>query len=171
MKNKKILRLALAGILVAVGVVTSPFYIPVGAARCFPIQHMINVIAAVLLGPCLGTGMAFSTSLIRVLMGTGSFLAFPGSMCGALLSGIAYKYTQKKYMAYAGELVGTGIIGSLVAYPVALLLMGNESAALFGFVVPFMLSTVGGVVIAGLILKVLDSTGVLSSMKKKVAVL
>ena len=78
---------------------------------------------------------------------------------------------HKKYMAYAGELVGTGIIGSLVAYPVALLLMGNESAALFGFVVPFMLSTVGGVVIAGLILKVLDGTGVLSSMKKKVAVL
>ena len=35
--------------------------------------------------------MAFITSLIRVLMRTGTLLAFPGSMCGALLAGLMYK--------------------------------------------------------------------------------
>ena len=48
MKTKK---LALAGIYAAVGVVCSTFYIPFGFTKCFPIQHMINVLCAVTLGP------------------------------------------------------------------------------------------------------------------------
>ena len=77
-------KLTVAGVLVAVGVACSTFSIPVGASRCFPIQHMVNVIAGVLLGPLYACTMAFCTSLLRVLLGTGSLLAFPGSMIGAL---------------------------------------------------------------------------------------
>ena len=40
-------------------------------------------------------GMAFVTSLLRNLMGTGTLLAFPGSMCGAFLCGILYKYGKR----------------------------------------------------------------------------
>ena len=38
-KNVNVKKLALAGILVAVGIVCSPLSIPVGASKCAPVQH------------------------------------------------------------------------------------------------------------------------------------
>ena len=69
MKNVNVRKLALAGILVAVGLICSPFSIPVGASRCAPIQHFINILCGVFLGPSYGVGTAFVTSLLRNIMG------------------------------------------------------------------------------------------------------
>ena len=69
-------KIAASGMLAAVAVALSAFSIPIGASKCFPIQHLCNVIAGVFLGPAYGVAMAFCTSLIRNLMGTGSLLAF-----------------------------------------------------------------------------------------------
>ena len=143
MRSVQVRKLVLAALLIAVGVVCSPLSIPVGASKCFPVQHMVNVLAAVMLGPWYGTGMAFITSLIRVLVGTGSLLAFPGSMCGALLCGLLYQRFKNLPLTYVGEVFGTSVIGGLLAYPVATLIMSQE-AALFAYVVPFLVSTVGG---------------------------
>ena len=44
-------KLAVGAMLVAVAVAMSGFSIPVGASKCFPIQHLVNVIAAIFLGP------------------------------------------------------------------------------------------------------------------------
>ncbi len=162
--NNRIKKLAAAGVLTAVGVVCSAFSIPVGASKCAPVQHMINVLAAVLLGPYYGVMMAFATSLIRNMLGLGSLMAFPGSMAGAFLSGIAYKYTKKNICAYAGELFGTSILGGLLAYPVAVYAMGRE-AALFAYVLPFMISSAGGTAIAAVIITSLSKTGVLKRMQ------
>ena len=68
MENSNVKKLAFAGILIAVGVVCSPLSIPVGASRCFPVQHFVNVLAAVLLGPWYGAGMAAVTSLLGVML-------------------------------------------------------------------------------------------------------
>ena len=76
--------------LAALTVALSGFYIPIGVSKCYPIQHMVNVLCAIFLGPGYGVMAAFCTSLIRNLMGTRSLLAFPGSMVGALLCGILY---------------------------------------------------------------------------------
>ena len=43
-------KLCLAAVLTAVCVATSTFSIPVGASRCFPIQHLCNILAGVFLG-------------------------------------------------------------------------------------------------------------------------
>nr|WP_252896078.1 energy coupling factor transporter S component ThiW [Veillonella rogosae] len=43
-------KLIIASICVALGVVLSTTSIPVGPARIFPFQHMINVILAVVVG-------------------------------------------------------------------------------------------------------------------------
>lgn len=83
-------KLTISAMLVAVAVILSSFSIPIGASRCFPIQHMVNVIAAVFLGPVYGVSMAFCTALIRNLLGTGSLLAFPGSMVGAFISAMVF---------------------------------------------------------------------------------
>ena len=153
-------KLALAGLLVAVGVALSPFSIPLGIARAFPIQHMINVIAGVLLGPWYAVVMAFSTSLIRNLLGTGTFFAFPGSMFGALLAGFAASRTEGKLLpACTGELIGTGLLGAIAAYPVAAFVMGRE-VAMFGFVIPFAASSLVGTIIAFALLRILRHTGV-----------
>jgi len=153
-------RLALAGLLTAVAVAMSAFSIPIGIARVFPVQHMINVIAAVLFGPFYAVVMAFSTSLVRNMMGTGTLLAFPGSMFGALMAGLAYKYFKNKLATCTAELLGTGVLGALAAYPVAALLLGRD-AAIFGFVIPFSLSSAVGAVMAYAFLIALTRTGAL----------
>lgn len=147
MKNVNVKKLALAGVLVAVGVVCSPFSIPVGVSRCAPIQHFINILGGVFLGPFYGVGMAFVTSLIRNLLGTGSLLAFPGSMCGALLCGLLYQRWRSLPVAYLGELFGTSVIGGILSYPIAALLMG-QSTTTFAFVIPFFISSCGGTILA-----------------------
>ena len=95
-------KLAVAAMLTAVAVALSTFSIPIGASKCFPIQHLCNVIAGVFLGPWYGVAMAFCTSLIRNLMGTGSLLAFPGSMVGAFLGGFLYRLHGRLWAAYVG---------------------------------------------------------------------
>lgn len=152
-------KLTLAGVFVAMGVAGSAFYIPIGVAKCFPIQHLINVLAGVLLGPLYAVIMAFTTSLMRVMLGTGSLLAFPGSMCGALLCGVLYKYTNKTIMAFVGEVIGTGIIGAILAFPIASLLLSKE-VALFGFIIPFGLSSFAGAAISLVFLSALKRIGV-----------
>ena len=150
--------------LTALAVSLSTFAIPIGASKCFPIQHLCNVIAGVFLGPGYGVAMAFCTSLIRNLIGTGSPLAFPGSMVGAFLCGFLYQHTGKLAAAYFGEVFGTGIIGGLLCYPVATLLMGQE-AALFAYVIPFLISTAGGTVMAMILVGALYQSGAMSYLK------
>lgn len=152
-------KLAIAGMMTALGVCLSAFSIPVGASKCFPIQHLLNVLAGVFLGPGYAVGCAFSTSLIRNLMGTGSLLAFPGSMVGAFLGAVLFRYTGKVWTAVLGEITGTGILGGILCYPIARLLMGNKEAALFTYVLPFLISTIGGCLLASLLLGVLYKSG------------
>lgn len=164
-------KIVVSGMLVALAVSLSTFSIPIGASKCFPIQHLCNVIAGVFLGPVYGVCMAFCTSLIRNLMGTGTLLAFPGSMVGALLCGICYQYTGKLTMAYVGEVLGTGILGGILCFPVATLIMGRE-AALFAYVLPFLISTAGGTAMAIVLIGALYKSGAmdyLSHMLKETA--
>ena len=64
MKEKNIRKLTIAGVLVAVAVVGSLFSIPVFGAKCSPVQHMVNVLGAVLLGAISSVWAA--CSLFRV---------------------------------------------------------------------------------------------------------
>jgi energy coupling factor transporter S component ThiW len=155
MKTRK---MTLSSLLIAIGVITGNIiFIPVGAAKCFPVQHTINVISAILLGPGYSVAIAFCISLLRNILGTGSLLAFPGSMIGALLAGILYSRTNKTSLAITGEIFGTGILGGLVAFPIAYFVMGKPVVALF-FVTPFLISTVGGSFIAYFLIKAWDFT-------------
>jgi energy coupling factor transporter S component ThiW len=148
MQTKKMTYTAL---FVAIGVLSAHIiYIPIVVAKCFPVQHAINVLLAVLLGTRYAVGSAFTISVLRNILGTGSLLAFPGSMIGAFLAGVLYRRTGSIFGAIAGEVIGTGLLGSLVAYPVANLLLGSNVGAFF-FVVPFLVSTAGGSLIAYLI--------------------
>ena len=164
-------KLALAGVLCAVAVVGSMFSFPVFGSKCAPVHHMVNVLCAVLLGPWYGVAVAFVASLLRNLLGLGSLMAFPGSMCGALLCGILYHKTKNLLATLCGEVFGTGIIGGLLAWPVAVFLMGKAAGdiAFYAYIVPFLVSTVGGSIIAGVVLIALEKNSALKKMQASLA--
>ena len=118
-EKSKAQKIALSGVLIGMAVIFGTFSIPIGAAKISPVQHFVNVVGAVTLGPIYAMCNAFVASLIRNILGTGSLLAFPGSMVGALLSGILYKKFKRILVGVIGEVVGTGILGALLAYPLA----------------------------------------------------
>ena len=157
-------KLAVAALFAALSVVGSLFSFPVFGAKCAPVQHLVNILCAILLGPWWGVVTAFVASLIRNMLALGTVLAFPGSMCGALLAGLLYKYGKKLPFAYIGELVGTSLIGGMLAFPIAKFILGNEAAAIFTFVVPFFVSCVGGTIIAIVLTLALAKAGVLNRM-------
>ena len=167
MEKIKLKKLVLTAVFAAVAVVGSLFSFPVFGSKCAPVQHLINVLCAVILGPGYGVAAAFVSSLIRNLLGLGTLLAFPGSMCGALLAGLLYHYIKKLPAAYIGEVFGTAVIGGMLSYPVAAFIMGSKGAALFTFVVPFLISTAGGTLLAVLITVPLKQTGVLDKIKSE----
>ncbi|AOR25079.1 energy coupling factor transporter S component ThiW [Clostridium taeniosporum] len=146
-------KIALSGVLIGIASIFGTFSIPIGVAKISPIQHFVNVVGAIVLGPIYALGNAFIASLIRNILGTGSLLAFPGSMIGAFLAGVLYRKFKKKLVAVIGEVIGTGILGALVAYPIATVLLGKESA-LFVYVMPFTFSCSVGAIIAYVFLKV-----------------
>ena len=144
MKTKDIAR---AVILVAIAVALSPFFIPVGISKCFPAQHMVNVVAAVMLGPAYAVIIALIAGIIRNILGLGTLLAFPGGMIGALLAGLAYRAFKNMYLAGLGEIIGTGLLGALAsAWIVGPIFMG-KSMAVTTLIIAFSVSTLGGTII------------------------
>ncbi len=144
--------LAFTALCIAIGYIGgSLIVIPLGFVRAAPFQHFMNIIVSFLLGPWYSLAQAFGVSVLRNITGTGSLLAFPGSMIGAFLSGYLYRKGHKFYLLAVGEIVGSGILGALASYPVARLFLSSE-AALFGFVPVFFISaligTIGGVLLA-----------------------
>ena len=166
MTKINIKKLSIAGVFCAVAVVGSLFSFPVFGSKCAPVQHMINILCAVLLGPGYGVGVAFGASLIRNLLGLGSLMAFPGSMFGALLCGLVYSKTGNLFGTLVGEVFGTAILGGLCAYPMAILFMGQSASGLafYAYIVPFLISTVGGAVISAVLLYSLKKSNVLHTM-------
>lgn len=161
---KKLRKLTYTAIISAIVAVSSTIiYIPVGFAKIFPVQHLANILTAVLVGPYYAVVQALVASIIRNIMGTGSLFAFPGSMIGALLAGIVYSKTKNLTFTALGEVIGTGIFGAMAAYPVAVLILGQE-ATLFGLVPAFIMSSFAGTAFAFFLLKILERNHVLKKV-------
>lgn len=151
-------KLVLSALFIALGVVSSvfPFFsFPIGPSRCAPTQHLLNILGAVLLGPGYSVMNAFIISVLRNGMGTGTLFAFPGSMAGALLAGLLYQKYRSSLAAVLGEWFGTGILGSLLTYPLARLVMGLHPASVTFLMLPFLLSSGAGCLLALILLRLL----------------
>ena len=168
MKKTQIKKLAIAGVFCAVAVVGSMFSFPVFGSKCSPVQHMVNILCAILLGPGYGLGAAFAAALIRNLFGLGSLMAFPGSMFGAIVCSLVYKTTRNIPLTLIGEVLGTSILGGLCAYPVAIFLMGQSAAdlAFYAYIIPFLVSTAGGAIISAVLIYSLKKSNILHKMQE-----
>lgn len=171
MKMNSVKKLTLAALLCAIAVAGSLFSVPVFGSKCAPVQHMVNIFCAILLGPWYGTGVAFCASLLRNIMGLGSIMAFPGSMIGALLCGLAWKYSRNLWLTLAAEVFGTGILGGLCAYPLAIAFLGVNAVevAFYAYIIPFLISTVAGALISALLLEAMSKTLMPELLKKSAA--
>ena len=74
-------------------------------------------------------------------------------MFGAALSGIFYRVSGGKIIAAClGEVIGTGIIGAMVSYPVMEILMGRTGLSWMFYVPSFIAGTlIGGSIAFGLL--------------------
>ncbi|AQS57592.1 energy coupling factor transporter S component ThiW [Novibacillus thermophilus] len=143
-------------VLVAIGTVSSQFiWFPAGIAKAYPVQHAINVLAAVLFGPLPAVTVAFLIGVLRNLLGVGTIFAFPGGMVGALLAGWLYRRKRLIRFAAAGEMIGTGILGSLLSVPMARIFFG-ETKAVLAFVPGFLVSSTAGAIIGVIIVRYLQ---------------
>ena len=159
MKNgqrTKTQKMALAALLAAVAVLLSPLSVPVGPSRCFPFQHAVNVVAGTMLGPYWALGSAFVASFARNALGTGTILAFPGSLFGALAVGFTARLLpgERRSMAAFAEPLATATIG---AWTASLIISsgGAGNAAANALAPVFLLSSLPGSLIGWIILRVL----------------
>lgn len=146
-------KLVITALFCTIGIVSSHFLvIPLGIVRAFPVQHMVNVLLAVMVGTKYAVGGAFVVAVLRNLLGIGTLFAFPGSLVGAWLAGLIYQKTNRLLLAALGEAFGTGIVGSLLSYPIALFILGQD-VTLF-FVLPsFFFSSLVGALFSFILLK------------------
>lgn len=174
MKNKTmsrelLLKEVVLAMLVAVGVVISPILRVEGMC---PMAHLINIVCAVLLGPWWSLLCATLIGIIRMLFLGIPPLALTGAVFGAVLSGIFYRLSNGKILAACiGEVIGTGIIGAIVSYPVMTLLWNGTGAynhlTLFFYVPSFIGGTLIGGTVAFFLLGALSRCGQLAQIQKK----
>jgi energy coupling factor transporter S component ThiW len=136
----------------------SPFYIPLGATKCFPAQHMMNALAGVLLGPWYAAGMALLTGAVRNVLGLGTLYAFPGGIPGALVVGLLYRYVKKVDFVAILEPLGTVVIGASLSAIVLAPLQG-QSMTLYFFWVAFAASSIPGSILGYLVLRTVRGLG------------
>ena len=167
MKKYNILRLSVMAMLIAVGVVISPILRIEGMC---PMAHLINITAAVLLGPVDAFIVAVTIGVIRMCAMGIPPLALTGAVFGATLSGIFYKISKSKiWAAVLGEIIGTGIIGAIVSYPVMTYICGREGLGWFFYVPSFLCGTLIGGSIAAIVLYRLQHMGALIKMQTRIA--
>ncbi len=160
MKHKsQLLKLSVMAFMIALGVVISPILRFEGMC---PMAHFINITCSVLLGPWYSLACATIIGIIRMtLMGIPP-LALTGAVFGAFLSGVFYRLSKGKIiMAVLGEIIGTGIIGAIVSYPVMTLFWGKTGLTWMFYVPSFICGTLIGGSIAYVFLKKLANTGLL----------
>ncbi|MEG1981928.1 MAG: energy coupling factor transporter S component ThiW [Clostridia bacterium] len=163
-KKSAIYKTIVLALLIAIGVVISPLLRIEGMC---PTAHLINIVCSVLLGPWYSLLCATMIGILRMtLMGIPP-LALTGAVFGAFLSGVLYRVSKGKIIfAVIGEVIGTGIIGALVSYPIMAFLMGKTGITTFFYVPMFLGATLMGGTIAYIFLKALSKNRLLAKFQK-----
>lgn len=168
MKNQKgLLKLVLLAMLVALGVVISPILRVEGMC---PMAHFINIVCSVFLGPWYSLLCATLIGMIRMATMGIPPLALTGAVFGAFLSGVFYRLSKGRLIcAVLGEIIGTGIIGAIVSYPVMTFLWGKEGLSWLFYVPSFICGTLIGGSIAFVFLRKLAANGMLEKIQTQLA--
>ncbi len=157
--NNNLKKLIICAIFTALAFVTSSIVVFTNMA---PFQHLFNVVLAVILGPEYAFLSALITGSMRMLFGGRTIISIIGGIFGAFLAGVGYKATKKLYMAFLGEIIGTGIISAIVSFYVMKYGFAVNLPN-FYFYIPFFLpSSIIGATMGVIILVALKKRGLLA---------
>jgi len=164
-RESDLLKLVMLSMLVALGVVISPILRIEGMC---PMAHFINIVCAVLLGPWYALLCATLIGVIRMMLMGIPPLALTGAVFGAMLSGILYRMSNGKLIyAVIGEVIGTGIIGAIVSYPIMAFIYGKTGLTWLFYVPLFVCGTLIGGTIAYFFLTSLRKSGMLANFQRR----
>ncbi len=153
--------------LIALGVVISPILRVEGMC---PMAHLINIICSVLLGPWYSLLCATLIGIIRMFFMGIPPIALTGAIFGAFLSGVFYRVSNGKIIfAVLGEVIGTGVIGAIISYPVMAFIVGKSGLTWLFYVPSFTFATIIGGSIAFIFLKKLYKNGMLKKIQNTIS--
>ena len=165
--SSKLLKMIVLSMLVALGVVISPILRVEGMC---PMAHFINIVCAVFLGRWYSLLCATLIGVIRMTTMGIPPLALTGAIFGAFLSGVFYRLSKGKIIcAVLGEIIGTGIIGALVSYPVMRFLCGKQGISWTFYIPSFICGTLIGGSIAYVFLRKFADNGMLVQIQNKLS--
>ena len=163
-QQNKLQKLTLLALMIAMDVVLSPIMRIEGMA---PMSSVMNIIAGVLLGPLYATLMAVVCGIIRMTLLGIPPLALTGAVFGAFLAGLGYRLSGKVWGSMFGEIIGTGIIGSIISYPVMVWFTGSQQNLYWLIYTPrFVGATIIGSTIAFFVLFKLKDTRIFIRTQK-----
>ena len=153
-------KLILAAMFACMAFVLNTFvYFPAMA----PFQHFVDVLAAVFIGPWYGCASAFICGVMRMMSGR-TIQAIAGAVFGPILGGLLYQKTKNIYLVFVGEVIGTGICGALVSYPLMKWFYGLDAQEWYYYIPFYTPSAVIGAAMGIAVLLILKRSGVLQRM-------
>ena len=163
--SKSLLKMITLSMLIALGVVISPILRVEGMC---PMAHFINIVCSVFLGPWYSLLCATLIGIIRMATMGIPPIALTGAIFGAFLSGVFYRLSKGRIIfAVLGEIIGTGIIGAIMSYPVMTFLWGKEGLSWLFYVPSFICGTLIGGSIAYVFLRKFAANGMLAKIQTK----
>ena len=94
-------------------------------------------------------------------------LALTGAVFGAFLSGMLYRLSKGKLIwAFLGEVIGTGIIGAILSYPVMTWIWGRTGLTWLFYVPSFIAGTLIGGSLAFIMLKQMQKAGLVARFQE-----
>ncbi len=164
MRKKSTRKLVLTAMLACIAFVLNTFvYFPSMA----PFQHFVNVVAAVILGPWYGSMAALVCGLLRMMSGR-TIQAVVGAIFGPILGGFLYQKTHSLFLTAVGEIIGTGILGALAAYPLMTWFYGLEGVSWYYYIPFYIPSAVVGALMGVAVMLTLKHSGYLSRLMEEV---
>ena len=132
-----------------------------------PFQHFVNVLAAVLLGPWYGCASALLCGILRMLTGR-TIQAITGAIFGPILAGLLYRKVPKLWVAFCGEVIGTGFFGAMASYPLMTFFYGLDVQSPFYYIPFYTPSALMGAAMGVGVLLICQRTGVLQQMQRTI---
>ncbi|MBU7010900.1 MAG: energy coupling factor transporter S component ThiW [Theionarchaea archaeon] len=142
----------------ALGAALGWISIPVGPTKIFPLQHTINAIAGILIGPWAVVS-ALIAAIVRFSTGMGTIYAFPGSPFGALVVAVIFKVTKKDFSALF-EPVGTVFVGGTLSGLLMAPFISANAPTVWFFWTAFAASCIPGAALGYFIVKVVRKSHV-----------
>lgn len=167
MKTTKInvRKLVCAAMMSTMGYVLSTF---VSFPHMAPFQSMMNVICAVMLGPWWAFASAFVTGSMRIMLNGCNIMALVGAIIGAWLAGFLFQMGHKVWLAYIGEIVGTGLFAAVFCVPLMKIFYTAQisaQASLFFLIPDFTLAGIIGGTMGIVLVAILYQTKAMQRMK------